>query len=156
MQRLLDSQRRYDTHSMTSAELSVLEELTPIESQSTRIWNDRGYLKDQAQYDENRLHGTVGSYQFTNQQQKMVEKRFKASVSTQRRPLNAARAKRVFCYQNEESPPIHEQPEPSVTTESLMSSRLQKSQTSLRSCRQHNPESIRQQMLLARKKRSEC
>lgn len=68
LQRLLDNQRRYDTNSMNSTEMELLEELTPIESQSTRIWNDKGYLKDQALYDENRLHGQVGSYQFTNQQ----------------------------------------------------------------------------------------
>lgn len=60
MNRLLTESKRRQVPNFTPQEQEVVNELTPIEQQSVRIWNDRSYSKNQAIYNENLLNGKCG------------------------------------------------------------------------------------------------
>lgn len=96
MQKVLDNHRRFGSQNNLIEE-QLVQELTPNDSHSSRIWNAKGYKGDQHLFDENRLIGKVGSYQFTSDQQRTVEERFKDSVIKRRRHIldNALRASQI-------------------------------------------------------------
>lgn len=66
MNRLLTESKRRQVPNFTPQEQEVVNELTPIEQQSVRIWNDRSYSKNQAIYNENLLNGKCGYFAFDN------------------------------------------------------------------------------------------
>lgn len=80
MKRLLTDARRPECPSLTSTEQAVVDELTPIDTQSVRIWNDRSYPKKKTIFNENLLNGKCGNFAFSNDLQKNNEERFRSNL----------------------------------------------------------------------------
>lgn len=76
--------KRRNRPSFTPSQQNVVDELTPIESQSVRIWNDRSYLKNQNTFNENLLIGKCGNFAFDNDLQRNNEERFRSNIEKRR------------------------------------------------------------------------
>lgn len=76
----------------------MLSELTPIDSQSTQIWNDRSYKTNEATFNDNLLVGKCGYFSFDNDIYKNTEDRFRSNLDRRKRQVadNALRAREVL------------------------------------------------------------
>jgi hypothetical protein len=76
--------KRRNRPSFTPSQQNVVDELTPIESQSVRIWNDRSYSKNQNTFNENQMIGKCGNFAFDNNLQRNNEERSRSNIEKRR------------------------------------------------------------------------
>lgn len=105
LNKLLNDQRRYKNNNFTVAEQQVLNELTPADSESVQVWNDRGYKVNELIYNENLLNGKVGYYSFDNDIQRHNEQRFKDNLERRKRQVgdNALHAREALRMTNDDT-----------------------------------------------------
>lgn len=98
MTRLLQERERSKGINFTAVEQELVNDLTPIESQSVRIWKDRSYYKNQQVYNENLLKGKCGNFAFDNELQRFNENRFQSNIDRRRNHVadNALRAREIL------------------------------------------------------------
>jgi hypothetical protein len=80
MNRLLLESRRHNCPNFTPTEQAIVDELTPNDTQSVQIWNDRSYSKKKLSFNENLLNGKCGNFAFDNDMQRTNETRFKSNL----------------------------------------------------------------------------